>query len=459
MLALQKGEPHWGNASPFGCILIGLQPQGDWQVIQRAVQWGDDTWANCFGVKREANILYQYFACSIRNRLEVWNSDNFLCPKENHEDIINVQEATQLSSDKTMIEPSTKADDSAILPTSEAEPISSKSVYAIKTELRKTSTAPIPGQLSSKWNKFEVDGRPFSLRRPTKIVDGSRGGQAFMCELLRPDEGHEYSIGDQARMQFLSILLVAVALIRNHRLEHWRDIFKQDFQLDVGLGVVFRRLLIGVVMLQMVVVLFVVSIVYSLVSRNIYGVTAPYVIQICSFASWGVGATGLLMLGGNPRVTMTTKAIPDYIQRRLYESNNTESNSRFRNSDENDNITLSFGSLHGPVYESGAGSAIVPALLVESICSLDIKLTRTKLWYVGMLWFITFMAVSVILQFAGSRVITIGSQAMSVIIIILTALARGAGVSGSERWMIPKWRMRKGAEYGATLLGQMSSRV
>ena len=28
----------WWNASPLGCILIGLQPRGGWQIMQRTVQ-------------------------------------------------------------------------------------------------------------------------------------------------------------------------------------------------------------------------------------------------------------------------------------------------------------------------------------------------------------------------------------------------------------------------------------
>ena len=29
---LANAEPQWWNASPLGCILIGMQPRGGWQV-------------------------------------------------------------------------------------------------------------------------------------------------------------------------------------------------------------------------------------------------------------------------------------------------------------------------------------------------------------------------------------------------------------------------------------------
>ena len=29
---LANAEPQWWNASPLGCVLIGMQPRGGWQV-------------------------------------------------------------------------------------------------------------------------------------------------------------------------------------------------------------------------------------------------------------------------------------------------------------------------------------------------------------------------------------------------------------------------------------------
>ena len=81
---LASTEPKWWNASPMGCMLLGAQPRGGWQVLQRAVQWGTDLWAHCFGVDCKVSVLYEYFSCSIRNRLEVWKSQNFLSPMQTH---------------------------------------------------------------------------------------------------------------------------------------------------------------------------------------------------------------------------------------------------------------------------------------------------------------------------------------------------------------------------------------
>jgi hypothetical protein len=458
---LAHGEPHWGNASPFGCILIGLQPRGGWQVIQRAVQWGNDAWANCFGTKCDNNILFQYFACSVRNRLEVWNSENFLCPKVNHEDDSEPKTVEDAAGESLTLKPINTGDKKTERPRLEVVQTSDDPVATVTVASRKASAAStaVPAQASNKWNKFKVDGRDFSLRRPTKLIDGSRGGQAFLCELLRPEDGHEYGIDDQARMQFLSVILVAVSLIRNKNLGRWREVLKEDFQVGAGLGTVFRPLLVSLVVANIAVVLFIISVAYALFERNIYGRAAPFIIQLCSLCSWGVGATGLLMLGGNPRVRMKHRKIPEYVRKRLFHMHDATTPNKFCATDQSGNITLTFGSLHGSLFETGAGTCEIPAMMVEDICSLDLRLVRTRAWYCGMVWFILFMAASVVLQFAGSRVTTIGSQAMSVSIIIVTALARGAGVSGSEAWMIPKWKMRANATYGAALLGPMSSRM
>ena len=46
------------------------------------------------------------------------------------------------------------------------------------------------------------------------------------------------------------------------------------------------------------------------------------------------------------------------------------------------------------------------------------------------------------------------------IILLMTALARGYGVAGPEEWLIPKWKRRKPA-YGAPLqvVGKMEARA
>jgi hypothetical protein len=82
----------------------------------------------------------------------------------------------------------------------------------------------------------------FAVGRSTKLVDGSRGGQAFICNLLRPEDDHPYSIEEQARVQFLSGLIVAVALIDVEDHKNWKRILEEEFQIDERLGSVFQRL-------------------------------------------------------------------------------------------------------------------------------------------------------------------------------------------------------------------------
>ena len=118
---LASANPEWWNSSIMGCILIGLQPRGGWQIIHGTVQWGQDSLASIFGVACSQPVLYAHFACSIRNRLEVWNSDAWHSPTERL-------------------------------------------------------------QQGAKWKA--VGGS--QLNRPTKLIDGSRGGQGFICHLLRP---------------------------------------------------------------------------------------------------------------------------------------------------------------------------------------------------------------------------------------------------------------------------------
>jgi len=73
-------------------------------------------------------------------------------------------------------------------------------------------------------------------------------------------------------------------------------------------------------------------------------------------------------------------------------------------------------------------------------------------------WSSLFLLISILLQIAGAQIATIGSESMAVALLMVTALARGRGVSGPEEWLISQWRMRRGANYGAALVGRMVSR-
>lgn len=380
---LASTEPQWWNASPLGCFLIGLQPRGGWQVMQRAVQWGEDRWTHAFGVKCPKPILYAYFACSIRNRLEVWDSTRFTSPMEG-----------------------------------EKESETWKSVGASK------------------------------VARPTKLIDGSRGGQAFICGLLRPEDNKHYGIEQQARMQLLSVMLVAAGFMGSDSYKNLKMVMREDFEVSDRLGIVFYHLFRGLLVASLLDMAFVITVFYTLWRSNIYGESAPYVVQLSSLASWAVGAVGLLMLGGNPRVRIVDKTIPLHVEIRL-RSHETENPGKVR---------LEFGSIHGSVYTPDRGHCFLPPNIVRSICGWDLKLRRTSQWYLGLLWFSLVLLMSIVLQISGLKVTTAGSGIMSIVFLLATSVLRGSGVSGREEWLIPRWKRRGNANYGARLQGAVSSR-
>ena len=62
------------------------------------------------------------------------------------------------------------------------------------------------------------------------------------------------------------------------------------------------------------------------------------------------------------------------------------------------------------------------------------------------------------MQIVGSQVANMSSTIFSVIVLLITALARGYGVAGPEEWLIPRWKRRMTAGYGARLVEKMESR-
>ena len=418
---LASSEPQWSNASVNGCILIGLQPRGGWQVMQRTVQWGQDSLASIFGVTCSNPHLYAYFACSIRNRLELWDSEAWDSPMEGQRE-------------------------------------------------------------GAAWKDV---GRS-NVKRPSKLIDGSRGGQAFVCDLLRPRDGALYPIVEQAKMQFRSLLLVSAGLMKIDSLRTIESVMEEDFQLSDKLGVIFRPLLVGVLLVDLLVLALAVGCFYALFHRNIFGSGVPFVIQACSLLMWAVGAIGLLALGGHPRVKVITTTLPDHVAQRLaaleadIPQNDTESGNekdKVKDKDKeaekaktvvvkdtdkyhvNRGVQLNFGSIHGSVYTPDHGHCTLPIDVVRKIASWDIELTRTHTWGVLFVWWGLTLLVSIALQITGSQVATVESEIFSVLVLLLTALTRGYGVAGPETWLIPLWKRREGAQYGAVLVGKMESRI
>jgi hypothetical protein len=407
---LASADPEWWNSSILGCILIGLQPRGCWQVMQRTVQWGEDSLANVFGVNCAKPALYAYFACSIRNRLEVWDSTAWTSPTEG-------------------------------------------------------------SQEGAQWRSVGNS----HLKRPTKLLDGSRGGPGFICNLLCPREDGTFSIVEQARMQFLSVILVAAGLMAPENLLYLKQVMRDDFEISDRVGVVFFPLLIGVAFGQFLSLTFSLVSLYAVFRRNLFHHSAPYVIQLCSVLSWAVGSICLLMLGGNPRVKIVDTAIPPYIEVLIKaaqidtataksgngRNDNTENEKAIKGDVEapwQNNIRLEFGSIHGSVYIPSRGHCNLPVDVVRTICRWDLELQRPLRWKLGFVWSCLFLLISILLQIAGAQIATIGSESMAVALLMVTALARGRGVSGPEEWLIPQWRMRRGANYGAVLVGRMVSR-
>ena len=470
---LASTEPQWWNSSPLGCVLLGTQPRGGWQVMQRAVQWGPDYWARCFGVDCKMPEVYAYFACSMRNRLEVWRSGRFQSPMVEPEHVLEgetVGEPPEITADKSE-DPEVKekgldedplARASATEPgqdaTSTPQPPRSRfsatsrrlSQLSSRTLLRRTSSSQTkPGFESAKpWYTIDrgVKGT-FAVKRPTKLLDGSRGGQAFMCQIFVPDEGIVYSLEEQARLQMLSVILVVAGAAHADNVAEFEEILRDDFGVGPNLGSVFRVLLPGLMVANALVIALTLSVFYALWRHNIYGRGTPYVLQICSLASWASGATGLLMLGGNPRVRIQGgKPASKEIQAVLSDL-------------KGEYVKVNFGSLHGSKYRHDRGSCSVPNEILQAVCRWHFQLVRTYHWWVGMTWFSMFLLLSITLLIAGSKVAVLGSQIMAISLLVLTSMLRGAGLSGPEEWMIPRWKRRAGAEPAVALQGRRKSRV
>ena len=420
--------------------------------------------------------MYAYFACTIRNRLEVLDSPRFRSP-----------------------------------------------------------TSGI-GQDDS-WSKFEASG--FAVARPTKLIDGSRGGQAFMADILRPQGTKHYFIAEQARLQLLSVLLVGAGLTHESARKRYIDeVLPLDFDMADGLGSVFQRLLIALVLASCLSVLFTIGTWWFLTKANPLDSGLPYVVKLVSLFDWATGAMGLLMLGGNPRVRIVKKKIPAHISERLQtmadEDRGTGGNHESVRADEpndgekdvsvsansqkagekvtvnssakeaedsirvteeslqggtscaevasgatekmqiasgtaaeaaaqnhkaNHMVTVRFGSVHGSVYTADGGSCLLPLSLVRDICSIDVKTARSMGWYIGVGWFGLLLVGSLSLQIGSALAPAFGADMLSLGILLATSLARGAGIAGRESWMIPRWKRRPGTVHGARLVGQFKSRA
>ncbi|KAK5028840.1 hypothetical protein LTS07_006220 [Exophiala sideris] len=180
-------------------------------------------------------VVYAYFACSMRNRLEVWRSDRFQSPMEEAVQVESEQDQHQVQADSTcpclngacphkvpleggdpdIMGAPPEAPDPDVEKAIPKAPTSSASVTL--TRDRSDSTASqAEKHTDTNWNQVDMRGAGiFTVRRPTKLIDGSRGGQAFICEVFCPKSGQAYGVEEQARLQFLSVVLVVAGLAKD----------------------------------------------------------------------------------------------------------------------------------------------------------------------------------------------------------------------------------------------------
>lgn len=420
-------------------------------------------------------VLYAYFACSIRNRLEVWRSERFISPMEDQEEdpvatqvllkceICNGSDETcshtkhgdvagasqmaekqdpQVAEVSNPISPGSTPTIQPIRTTADSEPsrCDSRSSNKPKPEPEKHS--------DTNWNQINRGlAGIFTVKRPTKLIDGSRGGQAFMCGLFCPEPGKVYSVEEQARLQLLSVILIVAGLTKDQTYNGILEVIREDFEVSNRLGVVFKRLMRGLVLVDFLVLGLTIIVFNALWYNNVFGSAVPYVIQLCSMFSWASGAVGLMMLGGNPRVQIEqNKPAPKHVQERL-------------DLLDDGYTVLEFGSLHGSVFVNDQGTCGVPCDIVKSVSRWRLTTVRSWQWYAGMIWFSLFLLFSMTLQIAGSTVATTRSEIISIILLISTSVLRGAGISGPESWMIPRRKRRNNAKYAVKLQGQIRSRV
>lgn len=169
--------------------------------------------------------------------------------------------------------------------------------------------------------------------------------------------------------------------------------------------------------------------------------------QLSSVLTWFVGAVGLLVQGGTPRVTLVTDAkITSHLS------------SKLANLPMTPKVTVKFGSLIGSNFVPDKGTCTIDRELVKSICRMNIKCVRDGRWIAGMLFYASMLLLSIVLQIGGSAVATVWSEVMVVGILLLTSVCRGYGVAGPEIWQIPSWIRRPGAYTGAILVGQRTRR-
>ena len=286
-----------------------------------------------------------------------------------------------------------------------------------------------------------------SVNRPTKLVEGSRGGQAFMAEILQPPEGKNLSLVAQARMQFLSLILVTAALLHQSDEVTLRATLETDFSLGEGPSTIFARLYYTLVGACVLLVGTLALVAYDIFACAILGNAAGYIIKLAAVSSCSIGGIGILMLGGNPRVEL-------FENDALLNASISAKLNALPIDPKTKLVEIVFGTSQGGNFTPHPMDRChLPRELVEKILKWDIIAVRTMGWYLGMAWGFIMLAVGIALQLVDFKGQSVGPEMMNLALLIITALLRGMGLSGPEEWHIPKWKMRPGTRYGAVLVG------
>ena len=129
--------------------------------------------------------------------------------------------------------------------------------------------------------------------------------------------------------------------------------------------------------------------------------------------------------GGQPKgKNQLQKGVPDHIEAHLLEKIKVDGHDCLciRDLDQIGDLELHFGLLYSSVFTEDGGTCKVLGHIVRRVYSLDLELARTTEWYLGIAWFALYLGISIMLQITGTKVATVLSEIMAVIILILTSV-------------------------------------
>jgi hypothetical protein len=97
-----------------------------------------------------------------------------------------------------------------------------------------------------------------------------------------------------------------------------------------------------------------------------------------------------------------------------------------------DFVELQFSSLHGSKYTQDSGACHVHKGIIVEMRSWNLILKRKLGWHSPVIWYALHIGTSAARQVTGSRVATIYSQILGIVILVSTSILRGRRLSGPE---------------------------